>query len=175
MNPPFSNDNPLSASGRFGRLSYLGWVMLSSIVMMILLFILLSIFGLAFNPQNLSIGPLIPYIIIYLVFIYFSVVFMIRRLHDRNHSGWLALLVFVPLANIIFMLYLIFAKGDETTNAYGPPRPTATWEKVLAWIYIALIPLSIVAAIALPSYQNYVEGAQMQQYEQIQQYQQENQ
>lgn len=172
MNPSFSNDKPLNASGRFGRLSYLGWVMLSSIVMMILLSILLSIFGLAFNPQNISIGPLIPYIIVYLVFIYISIVFMIRRLHDRNHSGWLSLLVLIPVANIIFMLYLVFAKGDVAPNNYGSPRSTATWEKVLAWFYIALFPLGILAAIAIPSYQDYVERSQIQQYEQIQQHQQ---
>lgn len=172
MNPSFSNDKPLSASGRFGRLSYLGWVMLSSIAMMILLSILLSIFGLAFNPQNISIGPLIPYIIVYLVFIYISIVFMIRRLHDRNHSGWLSLLVLVPVANIIFMLYLVFAKGDVAPNNYGSPRSTAKWEKVLAWFYIALFPLGILAAISIPSYQNYVERSQIQQYEQIQQNQQ---
>lgn len=169
MNESFSNDKPLSASGRFGRLSYLGWVMLSSILMMILLFILAAIFGTTLNPENLSIVALIPLIIIYLIFIYISIVFMIRRLHDRNHSGWLSLLMLVPVANIIFMLYLLFAKGDVAPNNYGLPRPTATWEKVLAWFYIALFPFGILAAIAIPSYQNYVERAQIQQYEQLQQ------
>ena len=86
-------------------------------------------------------------IIIYIVVFYFSFVFAIRRLHDRNHSGWLSLLLFVPIANILMALYLVFAPGDAQSNNYGAPRATAGWESVLAWLYIILIILVFIGGI----------------------------
>jgi uncharacterized membrane protein YhaH (DUF805 family) len=43
----------------------------------------------------------------------------VRRLHDTGRSGWLVLLSFVPIANIIL---LIFYCGDSVpgANEYGP-------------------------------------------------------
>ena len=44
---------------------------------------------------------------------------MIRRLHDLNGSGFWVILVFVPLVNIVFFLWLLIKKGTEGDNAYG--------------------------------------------------------
>ncbi|MBR2519581.1 MAG: DUF805 domain-containing protein [Selenomonadaceae bacterium] len=44
---------------------------------------------------------------------------MIRRLHDLNKTGWLALLVLVPVVNVFFALYLLFAPGSVGANDYG--------------------------------------------------------
>ena len=43
----------------------------------------------------------------------------IRRLHDIDKTAWLTLLVFVPIINFIFVLYLFFAKGTQGPNQYG--------------------------------------------------------
>jgi uncharacterized membrane protein YhaH (DUF805 family) len=43
---------------------------------------------------------------------YISIVAVIRRLHDLNLTSLLALLSFVPLVNVIFFLYLLFAPGQ---------------------------------------------------------------
>ena len=43
----------------------------------------------------------------------------IRRLHDIDKTAWLTLLVFVPVINFIFVLYLVFAKGTQGPNQYG--------------------------------------------------------
>jgi hypothetical protein len=102
---------------------------------------------------------------LYIVLIYFSFIFTIRRLHDRNHTGWLSLLMLVPLVNLFLILYLFFARGDEGINNYGLPRATATWEKVLGWLYILIVPLGILTAIAVPAYQDYVQKAQYSQLE----------
>jgi uncharacterized membrane protein YhaH (DUF805 family) len=45
-----------------------------------------------------------------------------RRLHDRGTSGWLQLLLLVPCANIILIIFWILA-GTEGDNMYGP-KPT---------------------------------------------------
>lgn len=44
----------------------------------------------------------------------------IRRCHDMGKSGWLTLLLFVPFVNMIWVLVLLFKKGTEGENAYGP-------------------------------------------------------
>lgn len=43
----------------------------------------------------------------------------VRRLHDRGHSGlWLFVCV-IPAANLIMLLYLLFATGQPGVNEYG--------------------------------------------------------
>ena len=170
MNSNFqTNDSALSASGRFGRMSYLGWSFLSALVFFIVA-IVVVVLMIGTNPESisgLSIPAMIIFLVLYIAFIYFTFVFTIRRLHDKNQSGWLSLIMFVPLINFFFMVYLCCAKGDEGTNGYGAPRTTKGWEKVLAWIYIITIPLMLVlAAISIPSYQGYMEEVQINQYEQ---------
>ena len=156
------NDSPLSAAGRFGRLSYLGWNGLLVLVMMVLgIFCAIALPGFSPNmEQGMPMFAMLLLGIVYVTMIYFSFIFAIRRLHDRNHSGWLSLLMLVPLANLGLALYLIFAKGDAQENQFGQPRAAQTWEKVLGWFYVLIFPIGILAAIAVPAYQDYVQRAQ---------------
>ena len=172
-----TSESALSPSGRFGRLSYLGWNMLMSFSILIIIGIIAAFSpGLLADPTTMTGSSMLATVLIgiaYIVLLYFSFVFTIRRLHDRNHIGWLSLLILVPGINLVFILYLIFAKGDDRSNQYGPRRNTKGWEKVLAWIYIFIFPLAFLAAIALPAYQDYVTRAQQAQIE-IQQTEQNN-
>lgn len=49
-----------------------------------------------------------------------SLSFHVRRAHDLELSGWWCLLLLVPLINIVFVLYMTFAKGTDGPNKYGP-------------------------------------------------------
>ena len=119
------------------------------------------------SPETLdgkmSMPLMVMLVLIYGVAIYFSVIFLIRRLHDRNHNGWLSLLIFVPVVNLVFTLYLLLAPGHNESNEYGPPRTTRGWETLLVVLYLVLA--VILAAFAVPAYQNYVERAQQAQME----------
>ena len=161
------NDSALSAAGRFGRLSYLGWNgLLMLVVMLIGIGFAIAIPGFSPNlEQGLPIVVILLLVVIYIAMIYFSFVFTIRRLHDRNHSGWLSLLMLVPLANLILFLYLIFARGDAQENQFGLPRNTQLWEKILGWLYVLIFPIGILAAIAIPSYQGYIQQTEQAQIE----------
>lgn len=157
------NDSALNAGGRFGRRSYLAWNMLMGFCLM-LVGILAAVILPGANPflspdGSLPMLSLVVMGLIYIAAIYFSIIFLIRRLHDRNHSGWLSLLMLVPIANILFALYALFAPGNRNHNQFGHPRTTRGWENVLAILYILLIVLGIAAAIAVPSYQDYVNRA----------------
>jgi uncharacterized membrane protein YhaH (DUF805 family) len=152
--PSGQPDSPLSANGRFGRLSYLAWLFVSTFVFYIAIFVAIFAFGvsgamLGQTEANsglfggLSIIAILGFVVVYIVFLYFIFVFAIRRLHDLNQTGWLSLLFLVPLVNIIFGLYVLFAKGTPGTNNYGPQRITKGWETVLGWIYIVIMALSL--------------------------------
>lgn len=164
-----SVDHPLSPKGRFGRLSYAAWTFLSSIVAVVIIFVLA--FGAALvtggrleQGQDYPILAIVLFIILYIALVYFSFVFTIRRLHDRNQTGWLSLLAIVPFVNFIFIIYLFCAKGTTGENKFGAERETSGWETVLGWIYIMIIPLAIIFALvgsAVPAYQEYVQRSQL--------------
>ncbi len=48
-----------------------------------------------------------------------AIMLNIRRMHDMNKSGWWLLLVFVPFINLLFVLYMFFAKGTQGSNRFG--------------------------------------------------------
>lgn len=43
----------------------------------------------------------------------------VRRLHDLNKSGWLTLILGIPLIGSVFGIYLLCAKGTDGSNDYG--------------------------------------------------------
>ena len=96
MNSPFENqplqqDSPFKAYGRFGRLSYAAWTFLFTLVLVTAILLIMFTFGFT-NPEgapDFSTPGLICIAILYIVGIYINFVFTIRRLHDRNNTGWL--------------------------------------------------------------------------------------
>ncbi len=79
----------------------------------------------------------------------------IQRAHDFNATGWLAILAFIPLLNLIFW----FIPGTEGENRFGyKTPPNGKLAIVLACIIPAVMVIGIVAAIAIPAYQSYVQS-----------------
>ena len=140
-------DHPLSAKGRFNRLSYLGWYGFLSISWTVL-FILIITISTSLSVNNVQIHePILSafsgiggfaLIALWFAGFYFQIVFLIRRLHDLNKTGWLCLLLLVPIIQFFFTFYVLFAAGTPHRNDYGDIRPSTTWEKLLAWIVIIL-------------------------------------
>lgn len=58
--------------------------------------------------------------IIGIMFFVTSISLVVRRLHDSNLPGWWALVILLPLGNIIVMILAIRA-SDPSENKYGPP------------------------------------------------------
>jgi uncharacterized membrane protein YhaH (DUF805 family) len=56
-----------------------------------------------------------------LIYIIPSYSLTIRRLHDINLNGYFYLTQFIPLIGSVIFLILMFIKGTENTNRYGPP------------------------------------------------------
>lgn len=50
--------------------------------------------------------------------IYVVIIAGIRRLHDLNRTGWYLLFAFIPVANLVMILYLLFAPGKVEDNRW---------------------------------------------------------
>jgi len=61
----------------------------------------------------------IPAALVHLYTQVWSVSLLVRRLHDLNRTGWMALLLFIPLVNFVFGIYVVFFKGTDGSNKYG--------------------------------------------------------
>jgi uncharacterized membrane protein YhaH (DUF805 family) len=150
--------NPFSPSGRFGRLSFIAWYMLVTIVGYVIMFAVGGATLITATDPNvmmefLSSAGGIIYILITVISLIIFILFVIRRLHDVNKTGWMALLMILPLINLFFLIYLLVAKGDTGSNRFAGFRPTPTWERILGYIGIGFFIIGLIgilAAIIIP-------------------------
>jgi uncharacterized membrane protein YhaH (DUF805 family) len=151
----FSEPKVWSARGRIGRLRYLAYTAVASLVLMLAVGVLAAVAG----AQVAGIATFIAYI----PFFVLMVLSLIQRSHDMGWSGWMSLLAFIPLVGLIWL----FKAGTPGVNRFGaPPPPNTTGVKLGASLIVLFFVLGIVAAIALPAYQQYTmraKAASMQQ------------
>ena len=149
----------LSAGGRIGRLRYFAYSI--GIVMALYLAMGVSVGLATMLPESAGsiIIPLVTFVAA-IAMIYISIVLMIQRLHDTDKSGWFSLIMLIPIVSIIFTFYLWFMPGSAEQNRFGnPPPPNKTAIVVVALIGIIMF-IGIIAAIAIPSYNEYIQRAQ---------------
>lgn len=160
-----------SASGRIGRMRYFVYGAVMSVIFYGVLAIAMGIIaavsgGLEQAQQGGGVVILgFLYFAMIIALLVFSVIFMVRRLNDFNASGWLSLLLLVPIANLIMMLLLLFKKGSPSGNDYGPaPVPNSGRVKgvfaVMLVLWVLFFVGGIVAAISIPAYQDYMQRAE---------------
>jgi Tfp pilus assembly major pilin PilA/uncharacterized membrane protein YhaH (DUF805 family) len=139
-----------SAQGRLGRARYIGYsVGLSFLISLVL--------GIAVAAAGEPAGVLVA-IAGYLLLVVVSVLLTIQRAHDMNPSGWLAVLWLVPLVNLLFW----FVPGTQGENRYGKQPPPNTAGVIILACVVPLVGIvGILAAIAIPAYQDYTIRAQV--------------
>jgi uncharacterized membrane protein YhaH (DUF805 family) len=150
----FSEVRLLSPAGRLGRVRYIGYS-----VGLTLVFYLVVALGMGISAAMgadllggvITIAAIIGMLVV-------MVILTIQRSHDFNMSGWLTLLVLVPLVNFLFWI----VPGTKGSNRFGnPPPPNSTGAVLLALILPLIFVVGILAAIAIPAYQSYAERARM--------------
>jgi len=138
------------AGGRLGRLRYIGYSMGLTILFSIAIGIVAAVAG----QQALALVTIVGYIAIFVV----SIMLTIQRAHDFDTTGWLSVLMFVPLVNLIFW----FIPGTPGENRFGKrPPPNTVGVILLACILPFVFVAGILAAIAIPAYQDYTIRAQV--------------
>ncbi|MDR4494899.1 MAG: DUF805 domain-containing protein [Nitrospirales bacterium] len=65
-------------------------------------------------------GPeVIGYSILYTPILYLVLTTSVKRLHDLDKSGWVAVTLFIPILNIMILFILGLAPGTEGPNRFG--------------------------------------------------------
>jgi uncharacterized membrane protein YhaH (DUF805 family) len=60
----------------------------------------------------------------------------VLRAHDMGRRGWVALLVFVPVVNLLFWVW----PGHKHENRFGPcPTPAPRWMQVLVAVAVGIL------------------------------------
>ncbi|MEJ8824347.1 DUF805 domain-containing protein [Variovorax humicola] len=142
-----------SAEGRIGRLRFLAYLFYSYLILAVAIGVIGGVLGsLGFSGLGslLTLLMLIPYFVFY-------VFTGIRRSHDMNWSGWTVLLALIPLVGLVW----VFNPGTAGSNRFGaPPTPNPLSVKIGGLLFpIVFVLIGILAAIALPAYQDYTQRA----------------
>ncbi|MFP6860498.1 DUF805 domain-containing protein [Pseudomonas sp.] len=151
--PEFSELKAFTTDGRIGRLRYLAWSM-------VLMLACLPLFGIAggFFAASEILGGLLM-VVVGIAVAVVGIMFGVQRLHDIGWSGWLLLVTLVPIVGGVFSLLMFIIPGSTAANRFGPPPPpNSRAVKILALLWVAIIVIGIVAAIALPAYMGYADA-----------------
>lgn len=152
--PQYSELKILGVSGRIGRVRYLGWLMAMTLCFIPIMLIGTGIAAMSSTLAMLALG------IVSIAAVVIGIFIGVQRLHDIGWSGWLLLVHLIPVVGSVFALLMLIIPGTQGVNRYGPPPPpNSTAVKVLAWLFLLVPVTGIVAAIAIPQYQGYVERA----------------
>lgn len=151
--------SPFSSKGRFARSTYLAYSFGTMFVMMLVAAALGATGLMSGNTAGMSPGTTVAMALGYLVVLYVSTIFGIRRLHDLNWSGWWIVVMYIPIVGVVLAVPMLFFRGTAGANNYGSPRPPRTLHVVLAWLMCFIPIIGILAAIAIPAYVDYTKRA----------------
>lgn len=125
----------LGFSGRLGRLDYFSASLLSTTLWLLLVLAAVATGKMALAGLGL----------------FLSVVYGIRnivlRLHDTGKTGWLALIVLVPVLGGLMALALLFIGGDGDDNDYGAVATDGGGRRAI----LVLVALVVVSALSYRS------------------------
>ena len=100
--------NYVNFNGRAARSEYWYWALFVFIV---------SIVARAIDA---AVGGFIVHFLVTLALVLPSIAVGVRRLHDRDKSGWWLLLAFVPIIGEIILIIWFVRRGTFGPNRFGP-------------------------------------------------------
>jgi uncharacterized membrane protein YhaH (DUF805 family) len=107
-----------SFSGRARRREYwwfeVFWVLVVSVLALVDQWVL----GIHWDTEYGSIGPLASLAILF--FFLPNLAVSVRRLHDRDRSGWWLLINIIPFFGFLFLFYQYVSDGTQRDNRFGP-------------------------------------------------------
>jgi uncharacterized membrane protein YhaH (DUF805 family) len=146
----------LSASGRLGRLRYIAYSFGITLLCFVAMGGLSGVAGATLEQDQAGLFLIGIIVLGYAVMLVVNVLLTIQRCHDFDVTGWLSLVLVIPLVSLIFW----FIPGTEGTNKFGPrPPPNKGAAIMVIVILLMVVVLGILAAIAIPAYQGYMEQA----------------
>jgi len=112
-----------SFQGRIGRAAF--WAVIATTFIAAVLFVVLATLLLpSFSATKVNPGGsgwMTGVVgLVYFLLAWVSLATYAKRLHDLDHTGWLTLLAFVPLINLIMLIYCGAKPGTPGPNRFGP-------------------------------------------------------
>ncbi len=155
----FAEIKILSSSGRIGRLRYIAYTIGISLLVYLGMMALVAVTAMALNarPDLMGGAMLVIMALGYGAMLMINILLTIQRCHDFNTSGWLSLVLLLPLVPLMFW----FIPGSDGENRFGPQPPPnkGSGLVVVAVLLLVVVVVGILAAIAIPAYQDYVARA----------------
>jgi uncharacterized membrane protein YhaH (DUF805 family) len=145
-----------SAKGRIGRLRYIAYTVGISMLFYIAMMLFMGLIAAVTSTETMGM-LIVPVVAVGVLAIFIiNILLTIQRSHDFNSTGWLSLILLVPLLPLIFW----FIPGTQGSNKYGlQPPPNKGVALALVGIIVLISIVGILAAIAIPAYQEYVARA----------------
>jgi uncharacterized membrane protein YhaH (DUF805 family) len=119
-----------SFSGRINRKTYwltgiIGTLLVQIIYEFLIGMVLLGVTYVAPMGETiisiLALATLFPLLVF---MIWASIAISLKRLHDRNRSGWFFLIFLIPIIGMFWlMIEIAFLRGTQGVNRFGPPQP----------------------------------------------------
>jgi uncharacterized membrane protein YhaH (DUF805 family) len=104
----YNLNNYFTIEGRAQRSQY-WWFALFALILYVVAMVLDSAVGFPIFYMITALALLAP-----------SICVGIRRLHDKDKSGWWLLIGFIPIVGGLYLLYLFVTRGTEGDNRFGP-------------------------------------------------------
>lgn len=117
-----------SFNGRINRSTFwlkgiLGELCLT-VVVMVFLGLVFALGGLDPDDPQESPWPLLVLLFWMVLLFWINLAVYAKRWHDHDMSGWWSALLFVPIVNFFWGIYMLiklgFLKGTDGSNRYGP-------------------------------------------------------
>ncbi len=149
---------PFTIRGRMGRAYYVIYSMGFGTLMQLVLGVFVLMIAATNHELLIGIGGLIV-IALSLVTWVLLIIWTIRRANDADLSGWISVLALIPFVYPVFW----FIPGTKGPNKYGPAPKRGPLGLAIAIgaILPAIFIAGVLAAIAIPAYQDYTQRAQV--------------
>lgn len=105
-----------SFEGRAPRAEYWYWTLFTLLVWLVVRLVAEAIDA----ANGTVVGRLVSEVLLFLVLFVPGVAVAVRRLHDRDKSGWWYLLIFIPVVGAIILLVWFCIRGMRGRNRFGP-------------------------------------------------------
>jgi uncharacterized membrane protein YhaH (DUF805 family) len=125
-----------SFKGRIGRASWWLWGVVIGVIYFFVSFIY-TILPLAIEDTRIIAFSILFYLAFSGLTLWISLALNVKRLHDRNRSGWFLLAGLVPIIGGLWLLIEMgFLKGTDGPNRYGESpdsKAVSNWETSSNW------------------------------------------
>jgi uncharacterized membrane protein YhaH (DUF805 family) len=113
-----------SASGRMRRSHFWLWTVIVMVATQVVLQLILALTNstqVLMQTGTMPLPAILAYIVITPLQLWIGVCLSVKRWHDRDKSGWMYLIILIPIVGVIWWFVEVGClDGTQGSNKYGP-------------------------------------------------------